>query len=99
MDIPNESYLINESLKNFKPPLDENRDKSMLSIESHLPDTARRGQRGGIPFDKILMSDDSIEDWKKFSPGYVEQNHTKNDDDYMDESGEDEEEDMNDTQE
>ena len=96
MNIPDESYLINESLKNFQPPVDENRDKSLLSIESHLPDTARRGQRGGVPFDKILMSDDSIEDWKRFSPGYVEQNQTKNDDDYMAESAEDEEEDMDD---
>ena len=46
-------------------------DKSQLSIDSKLPDTARRGIRGGILFEQILMSEDSIEEWRNFAPGYV----------------------------
>lgn len=71
LDIPDEQDLVNESLRNFKPPLDEMPDKSLLSIESRLPDTARKGMRGGVPIEQILMSEDSIEDWRHFTPGYV----------------------------
>ena len=71
MDIPDENEVVNESLRNFKPPLEEMPDKSLLSIESRLPDTARKGMRGGVPIEHILMSEDSIEDWRHFTPGYI----------------------------
>ena len=50
LDIPDESELINESLKGFKPPRVEAPDRS-LSFESHILDTERKGFRGGVPFD------------------------------------------------
>ena len=78
LDIPDESVLINESMHNFKPPVEDLiPDKSLLSIESKLPDTARRGMRGGVPIEQILMSEDSIEDWRHFTPGYVSQSHSQ----------------------
>ena len=46
-------------------------DKSQLSIDSKLPDTSRRGVRGGALFEQILMSEDSIEEWRNFAPGYI----------------------------
>ena len=61
MDIPNESVLINESMQNFEPPIEEQANGTLLSIKSHLPETARKGIRGGIPLDQIMLSDDSIE--------------------------------------
>ena len=61
MDIPNESVLINESMQNFEPPIEELANGTLLSIKSHLPETARKGIRGGIPLDQIMLSDDSIE--------------------------------------
>ena len=71
LDIPDEADVINESLQNFQPPVEEMPDKSLLSIDSRLPDTARRGVRGGIPFDQELLSEDSVEGWQNFRPGYV----------------------------
>ena len=42
-----------------------------LSFESQIADTARKGFRGGVPFDQVMMSDDSVEAWQNFRPGYV----------------------------
>ena len=51
-----------------------------------------------MPFDQILMSEDSLEDWRNFTPGYVEQIQSGktaagDDDDYIGESAEEEEQD------
>ena len=76
LNIPDEQEAINESMRLFKPPADPLPNNSQLSIESRLPETARRGMRGGVPLDQMLMSEDSIEEWRNFTPGYVSPSDT-----------------------
>ena len=48
MNITSESVILNESLKKFKPPLEKVPDNFENSLESHLPNTARKGVIGGV---------------------------------------------------
>ena len=48
MNITSESAVLNESMKKFQPPLEKVPENFENSLESHLPDTARKGVIGGV---------------------------------------------------
>ena len=55
----------------FKPPIEKVPDNFDLSLESRLPDTARKGIIAGMKIDQMLLSEDSIADWNNFTANHV----------------------------
>ena len=71
INITSESVLLNQSLAKFKPPIEKVPDNFELSLESHLPDTSRKGITAGMKLDQMLLSEDSIADWNNFTANHI----------------------------
>ena len=63
--------MLDNSMKNFKPPELPLLDHSMTSIDGLLPTTAHYNILAGARLDNLILSDDSLEDLKFLAPAGI----------------------------
>lgn len=68
LNITAEDALLDNSIKNFMPPDMPILDHSVMSIDNLLPTAAHYGILAGARFESLLLSEDSIEDLRYFTP-------------------------------